>query len=259
MNTILKYLWNVHGIVIVLVLLLLSVLPEYSFPTLIPQAVSFKSWIILFSDTELFPSVYNSVVISSTVAIVSTVCGIFFSRLVRNPEQQRVRIVALFPFAVPSIVLAVGLYILSLRLYVEGTVIGVILAQLTIAVPFATVLCAGMWTRTVRQTELAARMLGAPFILVFRKVTLPIIWQSALYCFLQVALVSWFDFGISYVVGAGFVKTLPIVAMQYMMESSMSLAAVCISVLMVPAIVVVCVGIKLGLIRLFSIQVYHDA
>ncbi len=217
-------------------LVLLSFSDSWFAPHLFPSRITLRNWALLFgSQSDLLTSLAYSIVLSVVVAALSTGMGFLAGRYV-SYHRRRIywlRIVYL-PFAVSPIVLGTLLMNLYLRLGIAGSFFGVILSQFTIIVSFSILFFDGFWTHTVRSLEEDAESLGCSNWQRFRLVTVPVAREAIQICFLQAFLISWYQYGITLLVGGGRVRTLPILVYDYIGEANPYVAAIASLLLTLP-------------------------
>ncbi|HEV7251896.1 MAG TPA: ABC transporter permease [Mesorhizobium sp.] len=163
-----------------LVFPILAVVPasfnEASFIYLPPRAYSGVWYERFLEDAEWQTSLVNSLhvaVLSTAIAVVlGTLAAIGLRRL---EGRWRAGITALFlaPMIVPVVVTAVALYRSALDVGLSGTVVGMSLGHMILALPFV-VINVGIALRAVDENWLrAASGLGGSPWTVFRTITLP--------------------------------------------------------------------------------------
>lgn len=163
-----------------LVLPILSVIPasfnKASFIYLPPKAYSGIWYLQFLEDMEWRSALLNSIqvaLLSTLMAMVAgTLAAIGLSRL---DGRLRTGVTALFisPMIVPVIVTAVAFYRSALDVGLNGTILGMSLGHMILALPFV-VINVGISLRSVDPTWIrAASGLGAGPWRIFRTITLP--------------------------------------------------------------------------------------
>ncbi|GAA1154236.1 carbohydrate ABC transporter permease [Kitasatospora gansuensis] len=95
---------------------------------------------------------------------------------------------------IPGIILAMGFYAIYLRLGLLGSVPGLILADSTLAVPFAVLIFSAFMSGIPEELLQAARVDGAGLIRTFWSIVLPISRNSVVTVSLFAFLWAWSDF-----------------------------------------------------------------
>ncbi len=217
-------------------LLTLSFSGRWIFPDLLPEQLSTDVWRrLLASHNELLDSAWLSVAISLAVAFISTVAGYVTGRAIAyHPRGQRLLLMAYVPFIMSPVILGVCLMYAYIRLGLTGTAVGVVLAQLIFAFGFSIVFFSGFWSGRVKALEDVVYTLGGSQWLAFVRVLLPVSKGMVLICFFQTFLISWFQYGLTLLIGSGQIQTLPIKVYDYVNEANFYLAAVASCLLVLP-------------------------
>jgi len=208
------------GLAVVLALLPLvplvvwSVSGAWPYPALRPTTTTTRGLALLLAPrTGALHGLALSTGIGVAVAALAVVVGLPAGRaigLYRFRGRRLVQLALLAPVVVPGLAVTLGLQVFFVRYGLSGTVAGVVLVQLVPTVPYAaTVLGAGFANLDVDH-ERVARTLGAGPVRTTWSVTLPLLRPSivaaALFCF----LISWSEYVLTLLVGAGQVQTLPL-------------------------------------------------
>lgn len=143
-----------------------------------PRSWSFRWYINFFTSREWLRSAVLSVEIAVPVAVSATILGTSAAIGIVRGRFWGKRAFELFvvsPMITPTIVLAIGLYLVLAPLRIVGTPMAIFLGHTVIATaPVVIMVSAAL--RTVSPTiELAARSLGASVAAAQRYVTLPMI------------------------------------------------------------------------------------
>lgn len=217
-------------------LAVLSLGTEWTFPALWPEALTLDLWTtVLGGPNALAASLGLSLAISTTVALLATIAGFFTGTFIADhPQRKRLLLLAYVPFAMSPVILGACLMYLYLRADLTGSVPGVILAQSMFAYGFAIVFFSAFWNARLRAfEELVATLGGTPWD-AYRRVLLPLSKEPLLICFFQTFLISWFQYGLTLLIGAGKVQTLPLKVYDYVTEANMYYAALASCLLILP-------------------------
>ena len=87
-----------------------------------------------------------------------------------------------------------------------------------------------------RAMEDLVRTLGGTTWQLYRRVLLPLSRAPMAICFFQTFLISWFQYGLTLLVGTGKIQTLPIRVYAYVNEADPGYAAVASALLMLPPV-----------------------
>lgn len=219
-------------------LMLLSVAGPWPFPDLVPQTLRFDRWGLLLSGgSDLTESTAVSFLLATTVALVSTTLGLFTARAIAGHRRSTaLHLAATLPLAISPVILGVCLLYLYIRLHLVATLLGVILAHLIFAYAFATVFWIPFWNPEKRAYADLVRTLGGRTRDFYWRVLLPISRGPFVVCFFQTFLISWFQYGLTLLVGSGKVETLPLKVYDYVSEANVGFAAVAGCLLVAPPI-----------------------
>ncbi|MBO1900974.1 ABC transporter permease [Leucobacter weissii] len=114
------------------------------------------------------------------------------------------------PMIIPPVIIGIGTYVLFLRWYLDGSVLGLILAHSVLALPFVVVTVTATLSQLDPVYERAAASLGASPWTRFRRVTLPLIapgmFAGALFAFVM----SWDEVVVSIFLTDAQTRTLPV-------------------------------------------------
>jgi ABC-type spermidine/putrescine transport system permease subunit II len=113
------------------------------------------------------------------------------------------------PMVVPTIVLAIGLYLLLARFKLVGQPVALYLAHTVVATPLVIVIVSAALRTTDEAVELAARSLGAGYFRALRHVTLPAIRPAVISGAAFAFLVSFDEVVLAIFLGGPATTTLP--------------------------------------------------
>lgn len=220
-------------------LLLLSISVGWIFPEVLPESLTFQRWISLAGgNNDLFRSLILSLAIAFSVATLSTFGGFYTSKhLAYHHKRSLWMRLSYFPFVLSPIIYAALLYFYFIRAGLSGNAIGVILGQLLIAYPYSVILFSGFWSDRIQNMENLVQTLGGNRWQTYRRVFLPMAQGLLLVCFFQTFLISWFEYGLTTLIGVGKVQTLTLKVFQYINEANFYNAAVSSSLLVLPPII----------------------
>ncbi|MFY9825237.1 MAG: ABC transporter permease [Thermoanaerobaculia bacterium] len=218
------------------VLAVLSFAGAWPFPDVVPSRWTVSRWLeVLAGRGGLAASFGVSVLISAAVALLSTGLGFVTSKHVAyHPRRRLLLFLAYVPFALSPVILGVCLLYVAIQAGLSGTVAGVILAQTIFAYGFAIVLFQGLWSPRMRAFEDLVRTLGGSTWQLYARVLVPLSKEMLLLCFFQTFLISWFQYGLTVLVGGGQVKTLTLKVYDFVGEANVFYAALASCLLIIP-------------------------
>lgn len=197
-------------------------------PILFIAALSFGSsqWLIfpppswtlrwydeLFADPSWLDAAWTSFKIAMVVALLSVLVGTLAAfGLVRGRFRGREALKAFFltPMILPVVVLAVALYAFYLRVGLDGTVTGFVLAHLVVALPFAILSIGTALEGFDKSIEDAAVLCGASPLEAVLRVTLPAIASGLVSAAVFSFLASWDEVVLAIFMASPSLQTLPV-------------------------------------------------
>jgi putative spermidine/putrescine transport system permease protein len=197
-------------------------------PILFIAALSFGSsqWLIFpppswtlrwyrefFADPRWIEAAWTSFKIAALVTVFSVGIGLCASfALVRGRFKGREALKALFltPMILPVVVLAVALYAFFLRLGLNGTVTGFVIAHLVVALPFSILAITNALEGFDKSIEDAAVLCGASPLEAKFRVTLPAIGHGLFSAAIFSFLTSWDEVVLAIFMASPTLQTLPV-------------------------------------------------
>ena len=218
------------------VLTMLSFGQQWAFPNLFPAIFTVENWVSIWStQSDLSNSLWLSLGISLSVATNVTVLSLVVSKYIAyHPARDRWLLIAYFPYMVAPIILATCIQFYFIRMDLSGKLFGVLLAQLFVAFPFGVIFFVGFWNRRMLAMEQLVATLGGNAWQTWTKVLLPVAKGAILVCFFQTFLISWFEYGLTTLIGVGKVQTLTLKVFQFVNEANIFYAALASISLIIP-------------------------
>lgn len=178
-----------------------------------PPGWTLKWYHELFADPRWIEAALTSARIGLIVMVLSVVLGLLASlALVRGNFRGRAVLRAFFltPMVLPVVIVAVALYAAFLRLGINGTLVGFVIAHLIVALPFAIITISGALETFDPAIEDAAILCGASPWEARLRVTLPGIrhglFSAAIFSF----LISWDEVVLAIFMASPSLQTLPV-------------------------------------------------
>ncbi|GIM92039.1 ABC transporter permease subunit [Paractinoplanes toevensis] len=148
-----------------------------------PQGWSLRWYQELFTSPDWVASILNSLQVGFFTAVFATLLGTtaaFGLARLRSRWRGAVNGFLLSPMIVPHILVALAIFSVSLRLGLNGTLIGIILAHTALAVPFVVIAVTARLQGMDSRLAGVAGVLGASPANAFRRVTLPLVLPGIL-------------------------------------------------------------------------------
>lgn len=217
-------------------LLVFSIADQWLFPLIFPPNFTLQHWNFIFTGgNNLLFGFLLSIFISAFVSLVATITGFIASRFIVESKNQKVWLFFTYlPFVFSPVILGISVFVIFLKFNLAGTIAGILLGQLLIIFPFATLFFVGFWNNTHKQLINVAKTTGANIWQIYRLILLPMSKGMLILCFFQSFLISWFEYGLSNRIGIGKVKTLTIRVFQYVNESNSTYAALACCLIIIP-------------------------
>lgn len=211
-------LWIITGLVCAFLLLPVLFIAALSFGSsqwlvFPPPSWTFKWYGQLFADPRWFESAFTSLIIGVLTMISAVLLGLMASfALVRGqfPGREFLRGLFLTPMVLPVIVFAVAIYALFLRVGLNGTLVGFVLAHTILAFPFAVITISNSLAAFDTAVENAAVLCGATPLEAKLRITLPAIRLGLLSAALFSFLISWDEVVVAIFMASPSLQTLPV-------------------------------------------------
>jgi multiple sugar transport system permease protein len=203
-----------------LVLILNSLRPANDFlrpgAGLWPDAVTLDHYRAVFGgDGTTLRYLWNSLVVTTATTVLAVAIGTLAAyALARLRLPFRLSLVIGLSFLVvrfyPKITVALPYYLLMRDLGLLDTHLAVILAHVSITVPFVVWLMLGFFEELPREIELSAMLDGCGAWMRFRRIVLPLSLPALGAAAILTAFVSWNEFLMASTVAPNAAKTLPV-------------------------------------------------
>lgn len=244
---VLQYIFVVSIFFPLVFLLLLSLGKNWAFPKLLPESISIKNWFVFLGDeSQMGIMFFQSIIISTAVAFTVTISSFVISKSIAYSKNKSVYLVlAYIPYLLSPVIMAVIFQYYFIVANLTGTIFGVIIAQFLMAFPFGIIIFSNFWNPQIQAYESLSATLGSSSWQTFKKVLLPLSKQALVLCFFQIFLVSWFEFGLTKLIGAGKIKTLTVSVFKFINEANIFNAALACCLLIIPPMILIYVNKKI--------------
>ena len=203
---------------------------RWAWPDFIPQVFSLRAtWEVVGRKEELISVFSSSIFISGVVAFFSTVIGLMTARAIVFYEfigKKMIYFLSVLPFMIPGTVFAMGIQVTFIRLGLNNTVLGVIVAHLICSLPYAVHLLIDGTRAVGNRLEEQARVLGASPFQAFCKTTLPMLVPVILSAVSMSYIISFSQYFLTLIIGGGNVKTFTIVMVPYLQSGNRNIASI---------------------------------
>lgn len=210
-------------------------------PAIVPPSLSLANWRAIFSVPEAGQSFVVSFLIAPLVTLLCSALAIPTGYALgrrRLRARRTIELLILAPIILPGIVLATGLGSMFIRIGLSHTVLGVVLVQTVVLLPFMIRIVAATFEGVPQDLIDAARNLGAGPWPLARHVLIPLVKPGLFAGGLFTFIGSLEEFTLSFIVGMPHVQTLPVLLWAYMGGRSTiyTYAAVITMILLAPTI-----------------------
>jgi multiple sugar transport system permease protein len=166
-------------------------------PTWLPETVTFEHYWRLLSETPFLTYFRNSVVLatSTTVFVVALgTLGAYSLVRFRYRGRETLAVLVLFTYLLPSVVLIIPLYLMMVGIGLSNTLVSLILAHTTFALPYALWLLRSFMDGIPVDLESAALVDGATRMGAFKDIILPQLLPGIVSTALFTFILSWNEY-----------------------------------------------------------------
>lgn len=166
-------------------------------PTMLPETVTFEHYWRLLTETPFLLYFRNSVFLaSSTTAVVIVIGTLGAYSLVRFRYRGResLAFLVLFTYLLPSVVLIIPLYLFMVKLGLSNTILSLVIAYTTFALPYALWLLRSFMAGIPEDLESAALVDGASRLGAFVDVILPQLLPGIISTALFTFILAWNEY-----------------------------------------------------------------
>ena len=221
-------------------LVLVSFARQWFWPSLLPAEWSAGGWAYVFTGASgIGEAMALSFGIAVAVMAVAVAVALPAARALAYHEfrfKQAVLFGIVLPVLAPPLASAMGIHSMFLRLGWVDSITAVIAVHLVPAIPYATLILMGSFSRFDREYEAQARTLGAGPIEVFRHVTIPAILPGLAVASSFAFLISWSQYLLTLLIGGGRVLTLPLQLVAFQRGGDIAVSAALSLVFVLPAL-----------------------
>lgn len=225
MKKIVLFILGACIIIPLLFLLLWSLIDRLQWPNIFPQYLSLSTWRQILKQKEFILSVVASLGVSSAVTFlamsVSLPAAFAISQYVFK-GRTFIWILLLMPLIIPSISISIGLHLVFLRFGFTDTYFGVVLCHLIPTVPYSVKILTYNFDLLGKGLGDQAKILGANTFDTIRYVYLPNMKRAVSLSSVLVFTVSFSQYLLTFLIGGGTIKTLPILMFPIMQSGNRS-------------------------------------
>jgi putative spermidine/putrescine transport system permease protein len=214
-------------------------------PALLPQRWGVRGFDVAFAGSQTLAALATSVAVGAVSAAVALVLAwpaarVLGERRLRHPAA--VFVLLAMPLLVAPYAVGVGLSEWFLRLGLSGTLAGLVLAHLTLVLPYAVLVLLSGFGPQLRGLEEMGRAAGLSAWQRLRWVTVPALRPTLAAAALLTFLVSWSQYGTSLAIAPAR-PTLPVLLLPFI-GSDPQVAAALSVLFLAPAVLALAVAVR---------------
>lgn len=213
-------------------------------PTFAIERVTFENYIRVIFDSGIPRAFLNSVIISVTATFLTVVLGCLagygFSRY-RFKGKKAMYVGLLYGQMMPAVVLIIPIYLVFSKIGLMDTHFSLILPDVAITVPLATLMLKGFFDGVSIELEEAARLDGASKLGILCRIVIPIARPGLISVAIYTFLATWEEFIFALnLTNSENVRTLPIAINMFKGEFIIDWGAIMASgaVISIPVILI---------------------
>jgi putative spermidine/putrescine transport system permease protein len=212
------FLYGITGLILVFLLVPIIIVPILSFGNSLwlefpPPGYTLRWYKELFSSLEWLAPIMNSLRIAVPVVILSLIFGIPIAYAIVNGRfRGRSFLNGLFaaPMMIPSIIFAIAIYGVYLKMGLNGTFTGIVIAHVILVLPFVISNVANSLRTLNPAIKQAALSCGAGYFRTFFHITLPLIKNGIIAGAIYAFFISWDEVILGIFLTTPSTETLPI-------------------------------------------------
>ena len=158
----------------------------------------------MWADDNLLKALKNSLIDSSSVAVLSTVFGVFAARATTRyafPGKAGILGLIMLPLVLPEMIVAMSLLIVLLAIGVPLSIFTIILGHVLICTPFSVAILSSAFQSLDKSLEEAAYDLGETPLSTFRLIIFPLVMPGIISSLLISFTISLDEFIIAFFLG----------------------------------------------------------
>jgi len=162
-----------------------------------PTRITFEHYQTLLNETLFLKYLRNSIILSTSttlLVIVVAVLGAFSLTRFAYPGRERIALLVLTTYLLPSVVLVLPLYLMMVRVGIANSLFSLVVAYTTFALPYALWLLRSFMSSMPEELEWAALVDGASRLGAFFDVILPQAIPGIISTALFTFIVTWNEY-----------------------------------------------------------------
>lgn len=192
-------------------LLILSMAKGLAFPKLLPSHMTLDGYrYLLIQYPRMVHVIINSIKLSTIVASLSVLLGILAGRGLHGLSirgRTIAKAILVLPLLIPIVSVAMGLHIVFIKLNFANKMIGVIIVQLVVTLPYAILIFSDLFHYLGDKWFEQGELYGAVGLKKFRYVTFPLLSNGIISAFSISFIISFSQYFVTLLIGGGRIKT----------------------------------------------------
>lgn len=225
--------WVCLAVVFVLLPLVLVVLWSlnslWTFPDVMPDSWTLRGFeSMLFGSKDFVEIVGTSLLVTSAVCLLSALIATLTAQALvfyEFPGKSLVDFLVYLPCIVPAVVLGIGTHILFIKLGLSNSLVGVILIQTMISMPYAIKIVTNATRLLGRRFTEQAIVLGSSPARAYFQVSFHLLVPSLISAMCMAFTASFSDYFLTFLVGGGRVQTFAIAVVPLISGADTNMAA----------------------------------
>lgn len=221
----------------------------WSYPDLLPPAISPYQWEYVFRVTSISSAITTSYTLAACATVLAFLLSLPTAYAIARYEfrgKEVLRILMLLPLVIPGMIVALFLSRVFEFLSLSQTFVGLVLGHTLLGLPYMARLLTTSFEAIPRDVSDAASNLGASELRKFRLVYLPMVMPGIFAGAVFTFVTSLEEFALTFVIGTPDYQTIPTVLFSFLGERlARPQAAVVSLILMVPNTILLFVADRL--------------
>ncbi|MBU5675735.1 ABC transporter permease subunit [Alkaliphilus sp. MSJ-5] len=211
------------------ILLFWTFTSRWPWPNLLPETYSFRAIKEIFAPhTKVFQTLFSSILLSLSVAILSAIVGTMTARALTLYDfvgKSLIDFLSIAPILVPGTVFAMGIHVVFIKMSLSDTVLGVIIVHLIYTLPYSINIMRDLTESIGEQMKLQAYVLGASPLKSFIYITLPLLTPGIMASISMAYIASFSQYFLTLLIGGGRVKTISVLMVPFIAKGDRSLGS----------------------------------
>lgn len=228
-------------IIPIMILPLWSFFGRWAWPDIFPSGFSLRTVSYIFSSsTNMKVVLFNSFILSISVAIIASIIGLMTARALVLYDFKFKRIISflsMMPIIVPATAFAMGIHVVFIKLGWANCCFGVLIVHLIYAIPYTINIMIDITSLIGDKLEIQAHVLGVEPYRAFMHVTLPLMIPGILSSMSMAYIISFSQYFLTLLIGGGNVETLSVIMVPFIQSGDRSMASA-YSVLFILSIII---------------------